>query len=265
MPDGRRRQLRLISIVAAAIVGTFALSGLDRHDGLSFNARYFLELLPLAAVGLGWSSDDRVPPHAAPLVVGASVGGGLAGVILFGTPLLGGPATPLWIARQVAIMKLPLVFAAAVATLWSLHSFGRGRPTLFLGAIGTCLGWGLVLHLGSDVDMSQYMRAWNLARTRVLADVVPDGSAVIAYSGNTNPVIPLLMTRDIVILDAAADDCRDAPSLIRRLLAANRTTFVVEDGISLENLHRMQSGLESSRRTESPLRILQMKRGLRSD
>src|SRR4029453_6887694 len=39
MPDGRRRQLRLISIVAAAIVGTFALSGLDRHDGLSFNAR----------------------------------------------------------------------------------------------------------------------------------------------------------------------------------------------------------------------------------
>jgi hypothetical protein len=162
-------------------------------------------------------------------------------------------------------MKLPLVFAAAVAALWSLHSFGRGRPTLFLGAIGTCLGWGLVLHLGSDVDMSQYMRAWNLARTRVLADVVPDGSAVIAYSGNTNPVIPLLMTRDIVILDAAADDCRDAPSLIRRLLAANRTTFVVEDGISLENLHRMQSGLESSRRTESPLRILQMKRGLRSD
>jgi hypothetical protein len=214
-------------------------------------------------VGFGWSIDGRVPPHAAPLVFGTSLGAGLAGVVLFGTPLVGGPATPLWIARQVAIMKLPLVFAAAVAALWSLHSLGRGRPTLFLAAIGTCLGWGLLLHLSSDVDMSQFMRAWNLARTRVLADVVPDGSAVIAHSGNTNAAVPLLMTRDIVILDAAADDCRDAPMLIRQLLAANRKVFVVEEGFSPENLDRMQSGLESSRRTESPLRILQMKRGSR--
>jgi hypothetical protein len=265
LPRERRRQLRLLSIVAAAIVGTFAVSGVDRHDGLSFNARYFLELLPLVAVGFAWAVEGRVTVRAPVLAAGAAVGAGLAGVILFATPLAGGPDVPLWTARQIATLKTPLVLAALAAILWLLDVVGHGRRALLLGTVGACLGWGLMLHFSTDVGMSQFMRTANLARTRALSDVVPDGSAVVAYWGNVNAAGPLLFMRDVVILDAAADDCRDAPVLIRQLLATNRKVFVVEEGFSLENLHRMQSGLESSRRTESPLRILQVKRGSRSD
>ena len=65
MPEARRRQIRLLSLVTLAIIAVFAFAGVSRNEGLSFNQRYLLELLPLAAVGFAWALDGlnvRVQP-----------------------------------------------------------------------------------------------------------------------------------------------------------------------------------------------------------
>jgi hypothetical protein len=229
---GRRQQLRLLSFVAVAIITTFALAGPDRHDGLSFNARYLLELLPLGAVAFAWALDGRLATKAAPLEIGAILGGGLVAIVLFSTPLVGGPSVPLWTVRQFAILKTPLLLAVLLGTLWLMDVFGKGRPALLLATVGACLGWGLILHLGTDVGMSQFMRARSLTRTRVLAEVLPDRSALLAYWGNSNPAGPLLLGRDVIVLDVAADEGSDAPALVKHLLAQNRRAFVIDDGMT---------------------------------
>ena len=49
----------------------FAFAGVRRHEGLSFNQRYLLELLPLAAVGFAWALDG-LELSVRPVFVGAS-------------------------------------------------------------------------------------------------------------------------------------------------------------------------------------------------
>ena len=259
MDRRRRQQLRLLSFVAAAMLATFSVAGVDRHDGLSFNARYFLELMPLGAVGFAWALDARVPARAGPLAIGAAAGAGLAGVILFATPIVGGPSIPLWTVRQLAILKTPLVLAGLVASVWLMDVFGRKRPALLLGTVGACLSWGLILHLSTDVGMSQFMRAGNLARTRALAKVVPDGSAVVAHWGHKDAVAGLLLTRDVVILDVRADDGKDAPGLIRELLARQRRVFLLKDGLSAEILERLSAGLRTMPVQNSVLPLLELR------
>jgi len=100
----------------------------------------------------------------------------------------------------------------------------------------------------------------NAARTRALADV-PDRSAIVAYWGNTNAVVPLLMTRDVVILDASADECKDAPVLIRELLAMKRKVFVLDEGFTKENLERLRSGLDTIAMPNRTLSIFQVRIG----
>src|SRR5262245_12087620 len=241
----QRQQLRLLSFVGVAVVAVFAMAGPDRHDGLSFNARYFLEVLPLGAVAFAWALDGQLPTKATPFAVGAAVGGGLVAAILFATPLMGGPSVPLWVARQLAILNLPRVLAAALASVWLVDSAGYRRPSLLLGTVGMCLGWGLLLHLSTDVGTSQCMRANNLARTQTLAQVVPDGSAVMAHWGNTDAVVPLLITRDLVILDAAADECDHAPQLIRQLLSMNRRVYLIAEGFNEKQFQRLLHGLDT--------------------
>ena len=57
MPEARQRQTRLLSLVTLAVLAVFAFAGVSRIEGLSFNQRYLLELLPLAAVGFAWALD----------------------------------------------------------------------------------------------------------------------------------------------------------------------------------------------------------------
>ena len=225
----------------------FRCSGAIAHDGLSFNARYLLELVPIGRRGVSrgrWTIVCR--RGLRPLAAGAALGGVLVGVIVFGTPMLGGPETSRSGRRANSrFLKTPLVLAAALAGVWLLDVWGRPHPTLLVATMGACLGWGFALHLSTDVGMSQFMRATNAARTQTLADVVPDGSAVVAHWGNTNAVVPLTMTRNVVILDASADECHDAPMLIRDLLAKNRKVFVLEEGFTRDNVQRLRSGLDT--------------------
>ena len=119
MPEARRRQLRLLSLVTLAVLAVFAFAGVSRMEGLSFNQRYLLELLPLAAVGFAWALDG-LHVRVQPLMVGALWGVLLVVLILFGTPIGGGPENSLWLLRMLALLKLPLVCAAALGILWFL-------------------------------------------------------------------------------------------------------------------------------------------------
>ena len=48
--------------------------------------------------------------------------------------------------------------------------------------------------------------------------------------------------RDVVILDAHADEGKDAPTLIRELLARHRRVFVLQDGFPKDVLSRVLVG-----------------------
>jgi hypothetical protein len=88
------------------------------------------------------------------------------------------------------------------------------------------------------------MRANNLRRTQALAAVIPDQSAIVAYWGNADAAGPLVFTRDVVILDAAADNVQDTPVLIRELLETRRRVFVLGAGFTPEMQRRVQAELD---------------------
>jgi hypothetical protein len=88
----------------------------------------------------------------------------------------------------------------------------------------------LTLHLADDVPVSRRLRARKLVETEALAGVLTDGSALVAYTGYKDAAFPLLFDRDIVIMDARADEGKDAQILIRELLDRNRRVFVLLSG-----------------------------------
>lgn len=257
MPARRRRQLQLLSLVTVATLVTFAVSGVRRHDGLVFNQRYLLELLPLAAVGFAWALDG-FKLRVGSLLVGSMWGALLVLVILRAIPVGGGPEDALWVARYLAILKLPLLLAAGLAVLW-FRARSRERTTpLLAGLAGVCLGWGLTLHVVDDVAASHRLRARKLAETATLDGVLPDGSALVAYTGYKDAAFPLLFNRDIVILDARGDEGADAPTLIRELLARNRRVFVLQSGFKPEVLTAVLAGWRAVRVTQPGVDMVEL-------
>src|SRR6185436_24638 len=134
-------------------LATFAFAGVNREDGLSFNQRYLLEVLPPLAVVFAWVLDDvNLRPRL--LWLGGAIGGGLVLVVLLGTPITGGSEVPFWSLRQLALMRLPLLLGAGLCAVWVLGLFRPGRSSLLALAVGACLAWGFTLHLASDVFAS---------------------------------------------------------------------------------------------------------------
>jgi hypothetical protein len=119
MPAPRRRQLRLLSMVTLSLLVVLALAGTRRHEGFAFNQRYLLELLPIAAVGFAWALDGLV---ARPrwLMGGAILGSALVLFILIGTSGTSESRDRLFILRQLAVLKLPLLLAALLGGFWWL-------------------------------------------------------------------------------------------------------------------------------------------------
>ncbi len=254
IPDAQRRQLRLLSLVAGAVLIVFAFSGVTRHEGFVFNQRYLLELLPLAAVAFAWSLDG-VLLKPQPLTIGAIAGTTAVLLILLGTPRVGGPDVPMWTFRQVALFKLPLLLATSLAIVWKLARTRSRLTPLLAGLAGACLAWGLTLHLADDVAASHRTRDYNRRQTAALSQALPDYSALIAYWYHKDGAVPLLFNKDIVIIDAGADEGRDAAKLAGELLGRNRRVFLLKTGFPDDVLRRSVDGLHTKavEQTELPL------------
>ena len=154
----------------------------------------------------------------------------------------------LWLVRMLALLKLPLRLFG-----------GARRPVVPCQIPGECpapagCGRRALPRMGVDAARRRRRRQpptafarRKLAETQALGRVLPDGSALVAYTGYKDAAVPLLFDRDIVILDARADEGKDAPILIRELLGRNRRVFVLEDGFPGEVLSGVLSGWQVCR------------------
>jgi hypothetical protein len=175
------------------------------------------------------------------------------------TPGLGGPDNPWWVARQLAVMKLPLVLSGAAAIVWLLDAAGQRRPSLLAAVVGACIGWGFVVHGATDVGAATVMRSLNQARARALEEVVPDRAAIVAYWGAVNPVGPLLFTRDLVAVDIRADQGHDGAAVIQALLAQGRRVFLLNDGMPPELVRRAAGELRLVPVAHSKLPVVELR------
>jgi len=216
--DAARRRLRELRCLALAVwpmLAVFAVAGASRTDGWSYNQRYFVELVPLAAVALAWILGDAVRRWR-PLLLGAAVG-----ALLAAAALARPPEAPV---RHLAIAYLPLLVAALFTALWL---FARRRAGALALVAGLALGWAVALHLGDDLTASRGLRESNRQRLASVADDVPQGAAVFAFWGAKDSLGPLLLDHDAVIADPFADGGEAAPQLVTAFLAAGRPVVVV--------------------------------------
>lgn len=238
-------QLRKISLVVFPVLLMIAFAGFARHDGMSFNQRYFIELLPLAAISLALILDgfEMKTKH---LILGFLVG------ILFVFLTLQAPSSFI---RNMAQLKLPLILAALLIAGTYLYRFHRSILSISLGA---CLGWAVAIHVGTDVAASRSRRADNLERFQIYSRVLPNHSAFFTYWGNKDAAGPLQLDRDVVILDLHADDGETAPQLVRELLAQKRRVFVLLIDVPEKTILQVVDGHAFRRFSESYMDFIEI-------
>jgi hypothetical protein len=257
---GQRRQLQVLSFVTVAVLGMFAVSGVGRDDGMSFNQRYLLDLLPLLAVGFAWALDGLLT-HSRMLAVGGVIGALGVLTIFTVTDISSSELIRLPAATQLAVLKTPLLLAVGLGLAWILTKMRLPARRALAVTVGMCLGWALTLHLVDDVRNSQRVRRYNLGRTSAMAAVLDDRSALVAYWWHKDPAVPLLFERDIVILDARADEGRDAPKLVRALMRDGRRVFLLEDGFPSDVRERALMGLRTTPVSGAELSMIELRLG----
>lgn len=213
----KRREMRAMSLLFAAVLGLFALAGLRRHDGLCFNQRYLLELVPLSAVALGFGF-DRLKPSLRPLAIGA----GLAAVVA-GVTLLAEPGS--WL-RTTLLMNAPLLLAGGLLVAWALAMGGKIAARLPWALLGACMIWSMAAQV-DDHRAARRIRARNADRLEAYSQFIPENVAFFSYWGNKDALGPLLLDRDFVLVDPNYTQGRDTFMLIDAFL--ERGTRVLLD------------------------------------
>ncbi len=232
-----RNDLRLIALVVAAQLAVIVVFGIHRHEGLAFNQRYLIDLIPLLVHALVLGLDELEKDNLwRGLGLGAAIGVVAAGALFM---LL----SPTSVGRQLLVLRLPLVLAAFVAGAWLLRA-RYPRALAFL--VGLALAWSAALHASTDLRGSLRTRHHRHAEARALAGALPKGEpiALFAYWGNKDCVGPLLFTHDIVAVDAHLDEGASAPRLVRQLLDRGRRVFVIVNGHGRALFRRMGAGLK---------------------
>jgi hypothetical protein len=232
-PATGRDPLRALGLIVWSTLGFFSAVGLARTDGFCFNQRYFLELVPLAAVALAIVLD------AHPLQRGALLAGAALATLAAAGTLRLDPSDPL---RHDLISLLPLLLAVLLLGGWRLAEQRQSRHLLSAG-LAACIAWAFAVHVGDDLPASRTLRQRAAAEMTALAPHLPAGAAVFTWGAHRNAVAPLQLDRDLVILDALRDRGRDAPRLVRALLARQRRVFVVTAGFPPDVLGAMGDGL----------------------
>jgi hypothetical protein len=224
--------LRAAGIVVAGVLLLFALAGTDRPDGWCYNARYFFDLIPLAALALALLV-ERTGIRWRPLAAGAAAGG--LGALV---PLALSPASA---ARQLALMYVPLVLAFASVLLFAA---ARRRPRVhrwLAPAMGVLLGWAAAVHVGDDLPAARARRLENLNKLWSVATLLPDVPAAL-FAQRADALGPLLLERrDLVIASTWPDHGRDAPALVEAFQREGRRVFVLPD-VPEDELRALSAG-----------------------
>ncbi len=245
--DAERREVRILSLIILPILAMFTIAGFGWIDGWAYNQRYFLELVPLMALSAGLLLADES------LKARDIVGGAIAGVL----GAVGGLAIGTLSGWYSTVALAPLVVAGALLVCWFLRGFWKwGR--IFAVLLGLAVGWSLALHFIDDVRASREKRRLNYARQEVLEESIPDHSALFAYWGARDAAGPLMLGRDIVLLDAWADGGTDAPTLARELMAQERAVYVLANGFPDDILENLRGSDSLVVVRDSPLRLLRL-------
>lgn len=228
-----RRAVRMLSLLVGGMLALFAAAGTGRHDGLSFNPRYFLELTPLAAVAVA-SSLAGVQLKLWPAAIG------------FGTAVLTAalvvsiaPGDPL---RSALILQLPLALAVLALASWGLWRLGRTGDKAVVAFAAACIGWAATIHVGSDVAQVRRMRAFSAEQFRLLADVIPDRAAYLGAAHVRDAAGPLILEKDLVILEPE-HDLPGALAVARQLHARGYRLFFDSAELAPDTIARFREAL----------------------
>jgi hypothetical protein len=132
--------------------------------------------------------------------------------------------------QHIVILRLPLIIALTLILSWF---FLRRNILLhiFEFALGASLGWSLCAQ-SIDVMTSRGIRETNARDLNVLEATIPDHSALFTYWGRQKAAAgPLQLNKDVLILDAWADNGEDAPKLARELLEKHKAVFIEGSGM----------------------------------
>ena len=242
--NAQSREIKVLGLIVIPTLLMFSAAGFDRTDGLSFNQRYFLELLPLCAIAAALYL-DRIQFNILQVGVGFVVG--LLAVV--GVLLL-----PSATARHVGERFVPLLIALALIGVWFLVNNPRATTLI----LGVCVGWAFLFHIESDLVGSRFRRHINAEKLQFLEKVIPDHSALFTYWGNKDAAGPLQLTRDVVILDTWADDGKDAVVLDKELEARDRTICVLENDMPDGLIHALASDGSLREFSDTNLKIIEI-------
>lgn len=227
--EGKDRELRAQSIIVGTVLLAIATRGLMRDDGLAFNQRYLLDLMPLMAVVLAWAIEPMKLGRA-PVAIGAIVGSSCY--------LIGYYALPLGLGLAFA-MKAPLVMAGALLIGLAI----RTRAPWIVVVLSACLAWATCVHLFDDLAASRNIRSKNQARMAALESELRDGDALFAFWGDKDAFGPLQMNRDLLIVDSSPDEPETLARLTRALLEKGRRVLVLPH-VPADKFAAMSAGFE---------------------
>lgn len=211
-----RRILKAISFLFISLIVVFSVAGFGRTDGLAYNQRYFLELVPLAAIALALALDGLG------LRIVVMIAGILGSGLLYSLSLM----LPSHTWYEIALLRVPLLLA--LVFIGSRYLLRNGKQRFFLALfLGLCLGWSFLGHTIDDMSASRNRRLRNAAVAKTLESVVPEHSALFTYGGWRDAAGVLWLSRKAVVVDVGADDGADAGLLAEELRHQGRKIFVI--------------------------------------
>lgn len=227
-----RAHLRMLAFPILSVLVVLGLAGMNRHDGLSFNQRYLLELGPVVAIAVGVAL-ARLGVGWRWLVSGAVLGGLLGALVLLAFQR----RTGYHLQSQVPLL---LACTAALAWLGALSRERWGRAAGLL--LSVCLGWSMIIHLATDLQASRLAKQWNARRVHRVEEALPTSSptAILAALGPHDALGPLLLSHDLVVVvknNAVLED----PSPVLDALLAQRRVFVWLEGLPQALISQLQS------------------------
>ena len=227
----RQPLLRPLSLLVVSLIMVFSLAGVGRTDGLAYNQRYLLEIVPLAAIAVAVALDN-IGTRSVLMLAGVLSAG------LFFALVLGVPSRALY---ETALLRIPLLLGGFLAIAFFVVK--ETRRTLAISVLlGICFGWSVLVHLFGDLPASRSRRSRNSAILASLETKVPSHSAIFTIGSMREAAGALALSRDVLILDSGADEGKDSGTLARELRAKQIPVFILGSGFPVTTMTTIAGG-----------------------